>query len=355
VKVYKGLSEAEAARGHFRKAYELSHEYELRLVAEHNERSARALALLRVRYDQDRQLAENRVLTQERAVLLDRNARAADEQRLVILIGTLSFLAVVSVLWLLSRKRLADAARRATEHRLEELGHLCAGVAHDFNNLMTVVQQAGGLLAREPSLSGNHEPLMLIDAIRDAARTGGSITRQLLAFGRQQDLNAQSIQCNEYFSHRQPVLQHAVGNAVTINVLPVDVSLTVWTDPAQLTSALVNLVLNAKDALPLDSIVTISVESSTSRAGFTSIAVQDTGSGMSADVLRRCTEVFFSTKEPGHGSGLGLSAVQGFASQSGGELQIESTPARGTTVTLILPSFAPNGWAAGGRVRGRNE
>jgi signal transduction histidine kinase len=337
-RAYQGLGEAQAALGHFKAAYLAGLEYQHRAVAEQNAQSARELAALRVHFDMDREIAKNGALTRERAALLDRNARAAAEKRLIIAIAVISLLTCIGFLGLMHRRRVAVAARRAAEVRADELGRLCAGVAHDFNNLMTIVQQAAGLLAHRLASTGHWGDDPLIDAIRQAAVTGGDITRQLLAFGRQQNMKPRLISCSGYFAERKSLFEQTAGGAIGVTAHSIDPNATVWTDPSQLTNALVNLVLNAKEAIAGSGHIEITVRAATNHPDCTSISVIDNGRGMSEDVRQQCVEVFFSTKAVGLGSGLGLSAVHGFAGQSGGELAIESEVGRGTTVTMILPA-----------------
>ncbi len=348
VKVYHGLAEAEGHLGHDKAAYVASQEYEQRLIATQNQQTVRELAVMRIRADLDRQLATNTALTDERHALLERNTRTATERNVVLGVGSLILLATIGGFWLSAKKRVADTARRAAEQRAEELGRLCAGVAHDFNNLMTVVQQAVGLLGRDLDNLGHSDDRVLVEAVREAAATGGAITRQLLAFGRQQDMRPAVLECAFYFASIGSLLRQAVGGSTVVAIRPPEPSVTIWADSPQLTSALINLVLNARDAGASPGTVTISATPDPNGAATTTVAVSDTGTGMSPEVLKRCTEVFYSTKEPGRGSGLGLSAVQGFVIQAGGELRIDSAPGRGTTVMMILPSRAP-------RPRGRGS
>ena len=335
--IYEGLAKAKAGTGDYAGAYNAVVELERRRSELGSTQSARERAALRVRFDMDREVEKNKVLMREREVLLERNSRIATQTRLVIAITFLTLMATFALVVLVQRRRQADVARRAAESRVEELGRLCAGVAHDFNNLMTVIQQAAGLLGRNIAATEGARASELLSAIRAAATTGGDITRQLLAFGRQESMAPRLVDCAEYFESQRTLFEQAGGRDGSVLIVIASPSPTAWIDPAQLTNALVNLVINAREALTRPGIITISVATSPEHPKCTCISVSDTGRGMSAQTRQRATEAFFSTKQPGQGSGLGLSAAHGFAIQSGGQMQIESVEGAGTTIRLLLP------------------
>ncbi len=237
----------------------------------------------------------------------------------------------------------AEAALRKAQ-RVEAVGQLTGGVAHDFNNLLTVVLGSIDLL--EDSLGpGPH--LARLEAIRAAAERGSRLTGQLLAFARQQPMQPRAVNINALIHDMTPLLNSAVGTSVEITQsLNTDLCMAL-ADPTQIELVILNLVINARDAMPMGGVIRISTEPTTVTAAsaledlrpgsYASIEVSDTGTGMSEDVLARAFEPFFTTKPPGIGSGLGLSQVYGVVRQLGGVARIASTPALGTTVTFLLP------------------
>ena len=231
--------------------------------------------------------------------------------------------------------------------KMEAVGQLTGGVAHDFNNLLTVVLGNLQILAnrhREDELSSE-----LIQAAINAARRGAELNRTLLAFSRRQRLAPAAIQVDELIAGMASMLRRTLGETIQITVVATADLPRALADPAQLEAALLNLAVNARDAMPHGGKLTIETasaildqhyaarEADVTPGRYVMLAVSDTGCGMTPEVQRRAFEPFFTTKEVGKGSGLGLAMVYGFVKQSGGHLKIYSEVGHGTTVRLYLP------------------
>ncbi len=228
--------------------------------------------------------------------------------------------------------------------KMEAIGQLTGGIAHDFNNLLTVI--LGN--AEEIVQSGDPYDTSLKDAaslIEQAGRRGVELTRQLLAFSRRQPLVPQRIDLAEMLAAQRALLDRTLGETVTVDIRTPDGLWPVHADPTQLETALLNVALNARDAMPEGGTLTIRAETLTGEdvpvglapGEYVSISLTDTGVGIPGDLLDRVFEPFFTTKDVGKGTGMGLSMVYGFARQSGGMATIESRPGEGTTVRLLLP------------------
>jgi PAS domain S-box-containing protein len=228
--------------------------------------------------------------------------------------------------------------------RMEAVGRLTGGVAHDFNNLLTVVIGALDIILRSDDAAKRQK---LGEAALSAARRGERLTHQLLAFSRRQALRPEATDLNSLIREGEPLLRRAVGEAIEFRLKLKRGGARVSVDPAQFEAALLNLVVNARDALG-DKPGRITVQTLSCKvepdevrelaAGdYVCVTVSDNGAGMSAEVMGRVFEPFFTTKSVGKGTGLGLSQVYGFARQSGGGVQISSTPGRGTEIRLYLP------------------
>jgi signal transduction histidine kinase len=225
----------------------------------------------------------------------------------------------------------------AQARKMEAVGQLTGGVAHDFNNLLTVVLGNIDMLGRKNEDEARRA--RRIDAIRQATERGRDLTRQLLAFSRRQHLSPVSLDLNALIADFAPLLRQAVGEAVTLDVVLGEGPLCAHVDPTQLETALLNLAVNSRDAMPSGGVLTIATRLERSAGGDrVVIEVVDTGVGMSPDIRERVFEPFFTTKEVGKGSGLGLSQVYGFVRQSEGEVQLDSTPGQGTRFQLRLPA-----------------
>ena len=217
--------------------------------------------------------------------------------------------------------------------KLQALGELTGGIAHDFNNLITVIRGSAEMLKR-PDLDVQKRERYL-DAIVETADRAASLTGHLLAFGRRQALKPEVIDLNVRLDALAELLGRMLGSHIEVKL---DLARDLWrveADPAQLESALLNAAINARDAMPDGGTLTLST-ANCEEAGEVCVAVTDTGEGMDSDVLSRAFEPFFTTKSVGKGTGLGLSQIHGFAAQTGGRAEIESTLGNGTTVRIFL-------------------
>lgn len=249
-------------------------------------------------------------------------------------------------------ERIAAEDRARRSQRLEAIGQLTGGIAHDFNNLLMVV--IGNLELLQEFAHADPDAAELVDSAFKAALRGAELTRQLLAFARRQPLDARVIAINERVSATMDLLRRTLGERIQITT---DLEPELWpalADQAQLESALVNLAINARDAMKSNG--RLAIETANQKldedyarenvdavpGDYVMLAVSDTGSGMPPDVLAHVFEPFFTTKAPGEGTGLGLSMVYGFVRQSQGHIKIYSEVGCGTTVQLYLPR-APEG------------
>jgi PAS domain S-box-containing protein len=250
-----------------------------------------------------------------------------------------------------SRRRDAEEALGQAQ-KMEALGQLTGGIAHDFNNLLQVIVGYVDILA-----SGLGDPAAdpgrltrATENIRQAAERATTLTQQLLAFARKQRLEGRAVNLNNLVEGMGEMVARALGETVRIEH---DLAPDLWNcrvDPTQAEVALLNILINARDAMPEGGTVRIATENRAIEAGdesafgglragrYVGVAVTDTGSGIAPNVLARVMDPFFTTKEEGKGTGLGLSMVYGFAKQSGGTAQIESALGRGTTVRLLFPA-----------------
>jgi CheY-like chemotaxis protein len=223
---------------------------------------------------------------------------------------------------------------------LDALGQLTGGVAHDFNNLLMIV---GGNLHNLKKLVGDHpKGKRSIEAIELAAKRGADLTRQLLTFARRQRVNPESTDVAERIKAVYEVLDSGLGGTVTLRM---EIEPNLWpvvADTSELETALVNLVVNARDAMPEGGTVTIAAKNATLKDAphpddHVVITVRDSGVGIPPDVLSKIFDPFFTTKPVGKGTGLGLSQVHGFAHQAGGTVSVSSEIGKGTSVAICLP------------------
>jgi signal transduction histidine kinase/CheY-like chemotaxis protein len=253
---------------------------------------------------------------------------------------------------------LADqiAERERTEallhqaQKMEVVGQLTGGLAHDFNNLLMIISGNLDLIRRRAS---DEKMVNRLDQVLLAVRRGAKLTQQLLAFSRIQSLSPESICINDLLPEIEMLVRRAVGSEIEVHFDLVEGLWSCRVDPNQLESAILNLAINARDAMRSGGGVRIATENLTldrsaatalgeiAPGKYVAITLSDTGSGMPPAVLSRVFEPFFTTKEVGKGSGLGLSQVYGFARQSGGHITIESEVDRGTAVRLYLPWTEP--------------
>lgn len=240
-------------------------------------------------------------------------------------------------------------AQHETEERLRQsqkmdaIGQLTGGVAHDFNNVLTVI--TGTIEIIQEGLADKPEFAAIAQLIDDAAARGAEITSQLLTFARRQPLEPREIDVNALVVETAKLLKPILGEHIAIETRLADDAWSAMADPSQLSSAIVNLAVNARDAMPGGGKLVVETANrefdDTSgevvRGAFVMVAVSDTGHGIPADIRERVFEPFFTTKGVGRGTGLGLSMVYGFAKQTGGTVAIESEEGRGTVVRLFLP------------------
>jgi PAS domain S-box-containing protein len=249
------------------------------------------------------------------------------------------------------RMRFEEAFRQA--QKMEAIGQLTGGVAHDFNNLLQVI--LGNLDALDRYASDEREPPRLDEIRRSAegamrgAERAAALTQRLLSFSRRQPLDPQPIDVNALIGGMEDLLRQTLGDTITVERALAADTWRVSTDPNQLESAILNLAVNARDAMPGGGTLTVetancfidkdyAAEQQDLQPGkFVMIAVTDGGSGMPADIVAKAFDPFFTTKEVGQGTGLGLSQVYGFVKQSGGHVRIDSEPGIGTIVRLYLP------------------
>jgi len=241
------------------------------------------------------------------------------------------------------RRREAEEALKHSQ-RLEALGQLTSGVAHDFNNLLTVIRGSVDLLAR-PQLSEERRQ-RYINTIADAVARAANLTSRLLAFARRQTLKAEVFDVVERMLSLQDMLSTLLGPAIEIIMRPPAERCLISADTGQFETALFNMAVNARDAMQGRGKITFAVRTAAnvpgapalaSGLGFVTVSVSDTGVGIPAEQRRRIFQPFFTTKQVGRGTGLGLSQVLGFARQSGGEVTVDSEVQKGTTFTLYLP------------------
>jgi PAS domain S-box-containing protein len=242
----------------------------------------------------------------------------------------------------ITRQKRAEAELRQAQ-KMDAIGQLTGGIAHDFNNLLGVI--IGNV---EFLMESGHDPMQaeMAKEILESALSGADLTRRLLAFARRQPLQPRLIDLNTYLPNHIAIVRRLLGESVTICA---DLAQDLWhtrADPSQVGDALLNLAINARDAMPDGGSILIRTanvhlddcQDAAVRPGqYVVLSVTDTGIGMAPELQERVVEPFFTTKAPGCGSGLGLSMVFGFAKQSGGDLIIESDPGHGTTVWLYLP------------------
>ena len=228
----------------------------------------------------------------------------------------------------------------AESQKLDALGQLTGGVAHDFNNLLMII--SGSLHTLKKAVGDDAKSLRALSAIEAATKRGASLTSQLLTFARRQSVNPQAVDVGERIDAVREVLDAAVGSAVSLKF---DIDRRVWpvmVDVTEFETALVNLVINARDAMPGGGVITIAAHNETTAGeahigGYVAISVQDAGTGIAPDLLSKIFDPFFTTKPIGKGTGLGLSQVHGFAHQAGGTVKVASELGKGTSITMLLP------------------
>jgi PAS domain S-box-containing protein len=242
-------------------------------------------------------------------------------------------------------RRMLDEQRRQSQ-KMEAIGQLTGGIAHDFNNLLMIIGGSLEALSRRVRLEGRVQTLL--DAARLGVARGAKLNEQLLAFARRQDMNEEVVCINDLLPDFETLLDRAVGESVVVDVVQDPDLWYCRTDPHQLETAILNLAINARDAMGAGGTLRVSTGNLVLGAAeakrreadpgdYVLVSVADTGCGMNADVIARVFEPFFTTKGIGKGTGLGLSQVYGFATQSGGFVSVDSVVGQGTTVQIHLP------------------
>ncbi|WP_019516159.1 ATP-binding protein [Sphingomonas sp. Mn802worker] len=327
-------------------------------------------------------IADERTLLEQRTsqamTLVNRSTNAA---KILSIFGVLLLLGMIALGWLTMRvlagravaqaeadsqreraDDLASAVTAATDElrvqearlrqvqKMEAVGQLTGGIAHDFNNMLAVV--IGGLeLARRGIASGSLDVLRHVESATEGATRAAALTRRLLAFARETAINPEYIDAANLFAGLRDLLDRTLGDGVTVVIDDRSNGWCARVDRVQLENTLVNLAVNARDAMDSRGTLTITARAQTlattsthgcAAGDYLALAVTDTGHGMSAEVLDRAFEPFFTTKPVGKGTGLGLSQIFSFAKQIDGDVLIASTPGRGTTVTLLLPREIEN-------------
>ncbi len=295
------------------------------------------------------------VLMQARAALLAERARmelrevnAGLEDRVQQRTGELAN-AVAELRDEMARRETAEGQVRQMQ-KMEAIGQLTGGIAHDFNNMLAIV--IGSLDMARRRLTGSEDPRVAryLDNAAEGATRAATLTGRLLAFARRQRLNPEPLDVNDLVGGMTELLRRSLGERVEIETTFAEELWPVRADAAELENALLNLAVNARDAMPDGGRLTVSTSNvndpvaddpaSPLPGEFVAIRIADTGAGMAPEVIERAFEPFFTTKEVGKGSGLGLSQVYGFVNQSGGAVTIRSAAGEGATVTIYLPRWA---------------
>jgi two-component system cell cycle sensor histidine kinase/response regulator CckA len=244
------------------------------------------------------------------------------------------------------RKRLEQQFRQA--QKMEAVGRLAGGVAHDFNNLLTIITGYADLLLGRGDLEMSQQTAL--EEIRRAAERGGALTHQLLAFSRGQPFTPRMVQLNTLIVNMEKMLSRLIGEDVELITVPGAEAATVRIDPGQLEQVIMNVAVNARDAMPgggklILETANAEVDQTFARSNvdlrpgsYITLNISDTGMGMDSETTAHLFEPFFTTKAPGKGTGLGLATAYGIVKQSGGAISIYSEPGHGTTVKIYLPS-----------------
>jgi signal transduction histidine kinase len=235
------------------------------------------------------------------------------------------------------RERKGLEERLITAQKMDAIGRLAGGIAHEFNNLLTAIMNAGSLARGEidrPALVSGH-----LDRIDRASERAASLTRQLLAFGRRQALRPELLDVAAVVEEMRSLLPSVLGEDVRLEIDAAPSLPPVRADRAQLRQVILNLAANARDAMPRGGRLSIAVAAAANgHRPAVVLRVIDTGIGMSEQVQQHLFEPFFTTKAPAERGGLGLAAVYGIVAQSGGAIDVDSAPGRGTTVSIVLPA-----------------
>jgi signal transduction histidine kinase/CheY-like chemotaxis protein len=236
-----------------------------------------------------------------------------------------------------TQQRLEAEQMLRQSQKMEAIGQLTGGVAHDFNNLLMIVGGSVQKLKRSLTLPENLKPLAMIES---AVQKGESLTRQLLSFARRQNLSPKAVDLVDTVQKFSEVLRQSVGRAIEVRLEMPQSAVVVKVDPNEFEIALLNLTLNARDAMPDGGVITIAVDRAAAdgpNGQFAVVTISDVGTGIADEIRERIFEPFFTTKQVDKGTGLGLSQVYGFIQQSDGDITVESELGSGTTFRLLLP------------------
>ena len=248
-----------------------------------------------------------------------------------------------------AERERAEASLRQSQ-KMEAVGQLTGGIAHDFNNMLTGIIGSLDLMRRKIAAGRIEEIDRYIDAASSSAERAAALTHRLLAFSRRQSLDPRPLDINALIGSMSPLVEHALPELITLELVSGPDLPHVLADANQLENAILNLALNARDAMPEGGRLTIATSLADIRGAdaaampslpvgqFVLVSVSDTGTGIPAELIDKVFDPFFTTKPLGQGTGLGLSMVYGFAQQSGGAARIDSQPGRGTSVNLYLPT-----------------
>ena len=262
---------------------------------------------------------------------------------------------VESIASLLATRLQRAHSEESLQHvqRLETVGQLSGGIAHDFNNLLTIIQGNLQVLQDRPAIQGDESAAECLAAALRASQRSAELTQKLLAFSRRQSLSPRLLDVSALLHELAGMLRRTLDRGIDVQLSTQ--ALRCVADPAQLESALLNLAVNARDAMPAGGVLRLSCQALLELSGdlaaelaaglaegrrYAAIEISDTGAGMSAEVMERAFEPFFTTKELGRGTGLGLCTVFGFVKQSLGAVRLRSVPGQGTTVMLVLPRIS---------------
>ncbi len=244
------------------------------------------------------------------------------------------------------RERHQLEAQLLQAQKMESIGQLAGGVAHDFNNMLSII--IGNTENAIDDLSADHPAWGALQEILQTAQRSAELTRQLLAFARKQEIHPQVLEVNRTVRGQLKMLGRLIGEQIRVRYLPQESDLHVCIDPAQLTQILVNLAVNARDAIGGPGVLTLEtalltreyvrVHSQLPPGDWVQLRVSDDGCGMSQDLIAHVFEPFFTTKDQGKGTGLGLATVWGIVKQNNGFIQVDSVPGKGTTFTVLLPA-----------------
>lgn len=257
----------------------------------------------------------------------------------------------------ITERRLLEEQVRQTQ-KMESVGELAGGVAHDFNNWLTVIQSYSDLLLEE--LAPDGEVREYVQEIQAASERAASLTRQLLAFSRREIIERRVVEVNAVVLDTEKMLRRLLGEDVEVRTRLAQGLPRVHADPGQLVQVLMNLAVNARDAMPRGGTLTVATSEARPDGGaaaqrWVEIQVSDTGTGIAADVVPRIFEPFFTTKGVGKGTGLGLSVVHGIVQQAGGRISVQSRPGEGTTFTVLLPGIEQAAGQAESGVEGSSQ